>query len=139
MNPGVSSYRATGYDLVSKHGANDFHGLVYYKHAGSMFDSTPSIDPGRRYFLSREEFGEAGGAIFKDYTFFYGGWMHQQNRYGRTLFANVPTTQMRAGDFTQFLNAATSPAGVAVILRRRRHVAIGRGNASGKIGAEARG
>jgi hypothetical protein len=119
-NPGPETYRAGGVDIVSKHGSNEFHGLLYYKGISSAADGKPYFQTTRQRYAQHEFFGEAGGAIFKNSTFFYGGWMHQSNRYTQQLFASVPTAQMRTGDFSQYLNAATAPGGRVTILRDPR-------------------
>lgn len=118
--PGADTYRPTGFDMITRRGSNEFHGLVYYRLGSSALDARPYFQTGRTRYTRHEEHGEVGGPIFKNRLFFYGGWTHQSNRYNRALFADVPTAQMRTGDFSQFLNAATSPTGAAVILRDPR-------------------
>jgi len=119
-NPSADTYRPVGFDTISKRGGNQFHGLVYYKLGSSALDARPYFQTGRSRYTLHEEFGEAGGPIFRNSTFFYGGWMHQSKRYTRALFADVPTAQMRLGDFSQFLNPATPPTGSVVLLRDPR-------------------
>jgi hypothetical protein len=43
------------------------------------------------------------GPIWKDRTFFFFAWFHQSIPLGFYRNANVPTTKMRTGDFSQFL------------------------------------
>jgi hypothetical protein len=119
-NPGAYAYRATGFDMVSKRGGNSFHGLLYYKRGSSGLDAEPYFGARNHSYKLHEEGGELGGPIFHDSTFFYAGWVHQSNPASETLFADVPTTQMRGRDFSAYLDPATSPVGRTVVIRDPR-------------------
>ena len=120
-DPGVDAARPVGYDLVSKRGASGFHGAGYFRFETSKLDARPYFSTQQNHYSLDEAEGEAGGEIFKQRTYFFGGWMHQSNPYNVDLFADVPTAQMRVRDFSQFLSTSTSPTGKVVVLRDPRN------------------
>jgi hypothetical protein len=113
--------RAGSYDLISKRGSNEMHGMVYVERDTSGLDAKPYFSPQQNPYRVQEQGGEFGGHAISNRTFFYGGWIYQYNSYNETLFANVPTAAMRAGDFSQYLNPATSPTGKVVVIRDPRN------------------
>jgi hypothetical protein len=95
--------------MISKHGSDGIHGQVYYKRGSSAFNAKSYFDTSKSSYKLSEAEGELGGAIVPHWTYFYGGGMYQKTPYSETLFADVPTAQMRTLDFSQFLNAADRP------------------------------
>lgn len=120
-NPGVDSAKPVHVDLISKHGSDGLHGLVYYKRGSSAFNAKSYFDTAKTSYKLTEVQGEIGGALIPRWTYFYGGAMYQKTPYSETLFADVPTTQMRAGDFSQFLSPLTAPNGKVVVIRDPRN------------------
>jgi hypothetical protein len=120
-NPNVGSYRPVGFDLVTKRGLDNLHGEIYYMRGSSAFDAAPYFAAQQPNYHLQEVGGAGGGAIFKGWTYFFGGFIRQTNSYNQTLYANVPTKQMRLGDFSQYLDPATSPTGQVVIIRDPRN------------------
>ena len=119
-NPGVDSAKPVHVEMISKHGSDAIHGLVYYKRASSAFNARSYFDTAKSSYKLSEVQGELGGAIVPHWTYFYGGGMYQKTPYSQTLYADVPTAQMRTSDFTQFLTAQTAPDGKPVIIRDPR-------------------
>jgi Carboxypeptidase regulatory-like domain len=119
-NPGVDSAKPVHVEMISKHGSDGIHGLVYYKRASSAFNARSYFDTAKSSYKLSEVQGELGGAIVPHWTYFYGGGMYQKTPYSQTLYADVPTAQMRTSDFTQFLTAQTAPNGKPVIIRDPR-------------------
>jgi Carboxypeptidase regulatory-like domain len=116
-NPGVDSSRPVNFNMVSKHGGDSLHGQVYYKHGSSALSATPYMSTEDAKYRLRDVGGELGGAIIHNWTYFYAGGGYMKLPEHRTLYADVPTAQMRTGDFSQYLNASTAPNGKVVIIR----------------------
>jgi len=98
--------------LVTKSGTDQFHGVAYeflrndYFNAYNYFDDRSQPIPK----LIKNQFGATlGGPIIKRRLFFFGNYEGQRERVGETFFGTVPTTQMRAGDFSQFSQAIFNP------------------------------
>jgi hypothetical protein len=119
-NPGPDSYRPTGFDLVSKRGTDDFHGQIFYQYGSSRLDAKPPFGAANSYTV-RDPGGEFAGRFFKGYTYFFGGWLYHNSTYSQTLYANVPTAQMRIGNFAQYLNPQLSPTGQVTVIRDPRN------------------
>ena len=109
VNAGADSARVTNFNMVSKRGANEFHGGVYYKHFNSGMQARRYFDPRRTPFIQHEWMAEASGPIWKDRTFFYGSWFQQILPLGVYRQASVPTMKMRAGDFSESTKAINDP------------------------------
>jgi hypothetical protein len=116
-NPGVDAAKPVHIEMISKHGSEAIHGLVYYKRASSAFNAKSYFDTAKSRYKLSEVQGELGGAIVPRWTYFYGGAMYQKTPYSQTLYADVPTAQMRTLDFSQFLSAQTAPNGKVVVIR----------------------
>lgn len=100
--------------ITTKSGSNKFHGEAYYFNRNRAYAA-------RDYFafaatvvkppLNRNEFGGyVSGPIWKDKTFFLGGFDGLTQRNGKPNFFTVPTEAERAGNFAgekQLYNAAT--------------------------------
>ena len=120
-NPGVDAAKPVEIDMISKHGSDGLHGLVYYKRASSAFNAKSYFDTAKSNYKLSEVQGEFGGAMIPHWTYFYGGAMYQKTPYSQTLYADVPTTQMRTYDLSQFLTTQTAPNGKVVIVRDPRN------------------
>ncbi len=102
QNGAADNARATNFNLISKRGANAFHGSVYWKEENAAFNSRGFFDPRRTPYILHEGEVDQGGRIIKDRTFFFFGWMYQNIPLGSYIQASVPTVKMRAGDFSEF-------------------------------------
>jgi hypothetical protein len=104
VNGAVDAARAGNFNMVSKHGGNDFHGDVYYKNENSALDANPDTIPAtpKIPYLFHEFEAQAGGRIIKNRTFFFVGWMHQTIPLGATEIQTMPTVLEKAGNFSQF-------------------------------------
>ena len=120
-NPGVDAAKPVRIEMISKHGSDGIHGLVYYKRGSSAFNARSYFDTAKSTYKLSEAQGELGGAIVPHWTYFYGGGMYQKTPYSQTLYADVPTAQMRTLDFSQFLSAQTAPNGKVAIVRDPRN------------------
>ncbi len=120
-NPGVDSAKPVHVDMISKHGSDGLHGQVYYKRGSSAFNAKSYFDTQKSSYKLSEVQGELGGALIPRWTYFYAGAMYQKVPYSETLYADVPTPQMRTLDFSQFLNPLTAPNGKVVVIRDPRN------------------
>lgn len=104
VNADVDSGRAGSFNMVSKHGGNDFHGDAYYKNENNFLDAGQDTIPATKKtpYLFHEYEVQASGRIIKNRTFFFVGWMHQIIPLGSTQIATMPTALERVGNFTQF-------------------------------------
>ena len=103
QNADVDSGRAGSFNMISKHGANEFHGDAYYKNENSTLNASKDTIPATRKipYLFHEFEGQVGGRIIKNRTFFFGGWMHQKIPLGYNNIESVPTALMRQGNFSE--------------------------------------
>lgn len=90
-------------NVVSKSGANQFHGsaLEFARH--ERFDAPNYFDDPARPMppLRQNQFGfNLGGAIARDRTFFFGSYEGQRLRRAQTQTFSVPSPALRRGDFT---------------------------------------
>ncbi len=104
VNADVDSGRAGSFNMVSKHGGNDFHGDAYYKNENSTLNASNDSIPATKKipYLFHEFEAQASGRIIKNRTFYFVGWMHQTIPLGSNQIQTMPTTLERAGDFSQF-------------------------------------
>ena len=119
-NPGLESAKPVHFDMISKHGSDSIHGTLYYKRGSSAFNAASYFDTAKTHYKLSEAMGELSGAMVPRWTYFYAAGMYQKTPYSETLYASVPTAQMAALDFTQFLSASTAPNGTTVLIRDPR-------------------
>jgi Carboxypeptidase regulatory-like domain len=90
-------------NIITKSGANDFHGSAFEFNRNDKFDA-------RNYFattgpkpkLDQNQYGGSiGGPVRKNHTFFFGDYERFQQTQGVTFVSTVPTARMRAGDFSE--------------------------------------
>ncbi|MBI3694798.1 MAG: carboxypeptidase regulatory-like domain-containing protein, partial [Acidobacteria bacterium] len=109
VNAGADQSRVANYQLTSKRGTDQFHGSLLYRHFNSGLEARLFFDPKRTPFLQHEWQVEAAGPIIRDKTFFYASWFAQRLPLGSYRIANVPSVQMRQGDFSQITAAIRDP------------------------------
>jgi hypothetical protein len=101
-NNTADNARISSFNMTSKSGSNQFHGMVYYKHFNSALNARNFFDPKKTPFIQHEWQAEASGPIIKDRTFFYASWFAHRMPLGSLVQATVPSLPMRRGDFSQF-------------------------------------
>jgi hypothetical protein len=109
VNNSAESSRVSNYNMVSKRGSSDWHGMAYYKHFNSALNARLFFDVRKTPFIQHEWQGELGGPVWKDKTYVYGSWFAQKIPLGFFKRATVPTTLMRQGDFSQLGRNITDP------------------------------
>jgi hypothetical protein len=119
--------RAAGQvNVVTKSGSNTFHGTVFEFHRNDKFDARPyaftaAQAAAAQTGLQWHQFGyTATGPIANNRLFFMSNYEgYKDDKTFLTPFT-VPTTAMRAGDFSALATPLIDPAS----LQRRRHVTI---------------
>jgi hypothetical protein len=101
-NNTADNARISSFNMTSKHGANQFHAMAYYKHFNSGLNARNFFDPKKTPFIQHEWQGEASGPIWRNKTFFYAAWFAHRMPLGTFKNATVPSLPMRRGDFRQF-------------------------------------
>jgi Carboxypeptidase regulatory-like domain/TonB dependent receptor-like, beta-barrel len=113
VGAGADSPRATGFNMISKRGSNDFHASAYYKAENSAFNATETFARAAGFkktpYILHEGMADVAGPILKNRTFFYFGWVHQIIPLGSFVQRTTPTLQMRNGDFSQITTVIKDP------------------------------
>ena len=89
QNPFSPEYDAMGYgriEIVTKPGANQFHGTVNYNLGSGLWDSGNPYAPSKPYFLLNELEGEAEGPLSHYASFFVSG---QRNTVSNSEIVNA--------------------------------------------------
>ncbi|MEZ5391725.1 MAG: carboxypeptidase regulatory-like domain-containing protein [Bryobacterales bacterium] len=92
-----------------KSGTNQFHGTLFHFFRNSALDARNFFASGEKPALRRNFFGGVlsgplGGKDAK--TFFLVSYEGRRTRLGKTFVSDVPTTSMKAGDFSELLGQA---------------------------------
>ncbi len=104
--------------VTTKGGSNKLHGSGFWYYQSSAFDAIPYSNPvtTKKASVHGNTFGGSlGGPVYiphfyngHDRTFFYGdyeGWRHPAQE---TIFAKVPSTLMKMGDFSKYNSSSFS-------------------------------
>ena len=92
--------------VVTKSGANRFHGSLFEFVRNQIFDAANYFTPaGQQPAYKRNQFGgTVGGPIRKDKTFFFYNYEGLRLRQQIASLASVPLAPMLGGDFSSLLN-----------------------------------
>jgi Carboxypeptidase regulatory-like domain len=102
-----AEYARVGYlNLVTKSGTNDFHGRLAYFHQNSALGARDFFADQKTKQLTHTISVSASGPVIKNKTFFYAS-MNLLRIPGKQFYLrDVPTAQMRNGDFSQLLGGS---------------------------------
>ena len=92
--------RAGNFSLVTKSGGNEFHGRLLYSQVNEALNARGFFEPEKQKTRMHTLGADIGGPIIKDKTFFYFSWLELYVPSRSFKFANVPTDNMRKGDFS---------------------------------------
>ena len=101
VNNSAEFSRAAYFNVVTKHGTNQFHGEASYYHRNSALGARGFFDSEKEHQLYHTFNLSASGPIIKDKTFFYALWNGERVPQHTFHLNDVPTNQMRTGDFSQ--------------------------------------
>ncbi len=100
-------------NLQLKSGTNEFHGSVFEFNRNDAYDANNWFNnrAGRKKAdLTQNQFGATfGGPIIKDKTFFFADYQGLRITSGQTYLSTVPSTRMRAGDFSEISRVIYDP------------------------------
>lgn len=102
VNAPADSSRVVAYNLTSKRGQNDFHGMVYYEHFNAGLNAKAHPQSKRSPYIEHDWQAELSGPIWRNHTFFYASWFEQRVPLGSYNVATVPTQAMWNGNFAGF-------------------------------------
>src|SRR5215469_8543538 len=100
VNAAADSARVVSYNLTTKRGDNAWHGSASYQHYNSALEATPHPNTKKDAFIQHDWQAELSGPIWKNHTFFYASWFQNREPLGQTVYTNVPTAAMWAGNLS---------------------------------------
>jgi hypothetical protein len=107
----TAEYARVGYfDTITKSGTNEYHGEGSYYHRNSALGARGFFEEEKTKVIYHTFNVSAAGPIIKNKTFFYALWNGERVPGHAHYVSNVPTQQMRTGDFSQLLNLDTPVA-----------------------------
>ncbi|MCW5979555.1 MAG: TonB-dependent receptor [Bryobacteraceae bacterium] len=90
-------------NVTTRSGTNDFHGSAYEFFRNTKLNARPFFNPSRGQNNQNQFGANLGGRIFRDKTFFFGGFEGSRqvnaNSGAATLRTVVPTAAQRQGNF----------------------------------------
>ena len=88
-------------NIITRSGANEFHGAVYDYLRNRDLDGRNFFDGSTKPQFIRNQFGASlGGPLVKNSTFFYGNYEGLREAQGQTQLGTVPTAAVRSGDLS---------------------------------------
>ena len=92
--------------MATKGGTNQFHGRAVYWHQNSALSDRNFFDATKPKNLFHTMNAEVSGPAIRNRTFFFFSWSGQRWPSSTYYPTTVPTTKMRAGDFSELLSTA---------------------------------
>lgn len=98
-------------NVITRSGANTFHGDAYTFYRNSAMDAKNVFDPpGEIPLFRRNQHGlDLGGRLVRDRTFFFVGYETLRARQGATYTGRVPQPEMLTGDFSRLGTTLRDP------------------------------
>lgn len=87
--------------VTTKSGSNALHGTVFEFLRNDKLDARNFFEKEKAPFKRNQFGGNLGGPIKKDKTFFFVNYEGLRLRQSETRTATIPTSRMRAGDFSE--------------------------------------
>src|SRR5260370_14089549 len=103
VNNSAEFARVGYFDMTTKSGTNKLHVDLGYWHQNSSLGARDFFATTKPVAKAHTIVVSAGGPIRKDKTFFYAAYTSQRWPGGIFYTRNVPTNQMRGGDFSELL------------------------------------
>jgi hypothetical protein len=105
-NPTADVARVGYFNQITKSGSNQFHGVFLYQHVNPLMAARPFFAASKVKTLQHTFANGVSGPIVKNKTFFYTSFNIGKIPTSQYFLQTVPTTKMRAGDFSQLLGLA---------------------------------
>ena len=113
-NPSAKYPNPAAIETVMKGGTNVFHGSLWYNNSNTDLNAAQYVSHTKSIFLEDQYGGSVGGPVIKNKTFFFFAYQGFYNPSGIQSVGSVPTVNMKAGNFSDFLNPAfLKAAGIA--------------------------
>ncbi|HUQ92814.1 MAG TPA: carboxypeptidase-like regulatory domain-containing protein [Bryobacteraceae bacterium] len=94
---------------ITKSGTNALHGALFWYHENSALNARPFFATTKGQNI-RNNFGASmGGPVLRNKLFFFGTFEGERQRQPAIITPNVPTTLMRAGNFSQLTTPIRNP------------------------------
>jgi hypothetical protein len=101
----TAEYARVGYfDTINKSGTNEYHAEASYYHRNSALGARGFFEDQKTKVIYHTFNISGSGPIIKNKTFFYALLNGERVPAHSFNLSNVPTTQMRTGDFSQLLS-----------------------------------
>src|SRR5262245_768742 len=97
----------TNVTAITKSGGNDLHGTVFWLNGINQYNARPFFATQKGKNINNDLGFTLGGPIIKNKTFYFGSYEAFRQRIPANLAPNLPTVNMRQGDFSQLLSLAT--------------------------------
>lgn len=92
--------------VITKSGTNDFHAVAFWYHSNHkwgaknlFFNPNTPAGPGTPQRIDNQYGGTLGGPVVKNKLFFFGSWEGTTTAERGNGLLNVPTAQVRSGNF----------------------------------------
>jgi len=111
----LGRYSAAVVSVITKSGANQFHGSAFDFYRSKGFNATPHNTNTKAPYTRQQFGGTVGGPIRRDKDFFFASYGGLRFDSGATYTGNVPSLAERAGNFSENLatdisNCSQSPS-----------------------------
>jgi Carboxypeptidase regulatory-like domain len=106
VNNSAEFSRVGYFDMTTKSGSNKLHVDLSYWHQNSSLGARDFFATTKPVAKAHTSVASVAGPIRKDKTFFYASYSGQRWPGGIFYTRNVPTNQMRSGDFSELLAGA---------------------------------
>src|SRR5437762_2535496 len=99
-NPELGPAGVAVVNVMMKSGANNFHGSLFEYNRNSALQARNVFALSVPHTVYNQYGGSLGGRIIRDKLFFFGDYQGSRDILGQIALPTIPTTAMRAGDFT---------------------------------------
>lgn len=103
VNNSAEFARVGYFDMTTKSGTNKLHVDLSFWHQNSSISARDFFATTKPFAKAHTMVASVAGPIRKDKTFFFASWNGQRWPGGIFYTRNVPTNQMRTGDFSELL------------------------------------
>jgi hypothetical protein len=99
-DPELGRAGAASVNVIMKSGSNSFHGSLFEYDRNSKLQARNFFAATVPHTVYNQYGGSLGGRIIRDKLFFFGDFQGSRDLSGQIAIPTIPTTAMRAGDFS---------------------------------------
>jgi len=115
-------------EMITKSGSNEFHGGAWDYLRNTDLNANPFFNnqsgQPRPKFIQNQFGGNFGGRVIKDKTFFFGNYDGVRTRQEKIVNRDVPTADLRAGNFRWKSTADNSTQAYNIFANDPRHIGL---------------